>query len=453
MRNKEIIISLMIISTAITVLFVPPLLFYIFAIITILAACYLIYLNSINQVKGEKQFWQLIISTTLFLLGRVMEGKISICFYYSSLALIIWFVLYNFIVVYGRKKQKNDEKLKIDQLKRLALELNASDSIQDIRKSKNQEIIDGKLLNGQIDSTKEGMGKDRVVTKEKLKLPIYSEDINKEVDNNRPLSYELKNKVNNHIKDSIENDLHGDGLLNDYPEDDSRKNRPNNLINPTVGFKTGIEKDHKNEIEEISQYRGISYLIHFTQLDNLESILKHGIISVSRHKEKNINARKNDLSRFDRCTEATSMSVQFPNYSFFYKKRNENKNIKWVILKIKPKILWEKRCVFCIDNAARNSVSGLSFEERQGAKAFEGLFKKIDDKPTRKELGIPDNYTTNPQAEILVFGEIELDYIEAIVFENKELGKSYYSKINGRARVEVNNGLFKYRQDFRWWSA
>lgn len=195
----------------------------------------------------------------------------------------------------------------------------------------------------------------------------------------------------------------------------------------------------------------IRYLVHFTRIENLHSIINNGLIPVRFLSEIGNNFYSNDEHRLDNCTDANCLSIQFPNYKMFYKYRNENPNNKWVVLGIKKDILWEKDCAFCIENAAGSRVNSIPLESRKGIDAFNSLYNDYPGRPARDLLGIDKEFPTNPQAEVLVFDIIEPRYIWGIAFIN-ELNKNEYSHIiPSHMKTEVKPELFKYRNDYEYW--
>ncbi len=52
-----------------------------------------------------------------------------------------------------------------------------------------------------------------------------------------------------------------------------------------------------------------------------------------------------------------------------------------------------------------------SLDGRRGTQAMLKLFNDIEGKPTRSELNLSPAFTTDPQAEVLVLGNIEHKYI------------------------------------------
>jgi hypothetical protein len=93
--------------------------------------------------------------------------------------------------------------------------------------------------------------------------------------------------------------------------------------------------------------RGIQHLTHFTKLQNLDSILKGGIIPRQELERRSLEFAFSDQSRVDGETDASCFSITFPNYKMFYNLRMRDLKQKWVVVGCSPRILWEKDCAFC----------------------------------------------------------------------------------------------------------
>ncbi len=204
-------------------------------------------------------------------------------------------------------------------------------------------------------------------------------------------------------------------------------------------------------MRQVVEEFGIECVFHFTQAENLRSIFQHGIIPVSDHQQRGIVAKKNDLYRLDFCEGATSLSITFPNYKLFYRFRMNDQTVDWAVLALEPRLLWEKQCVFCTDNAANSNVSQQTLRERMGEGAFRQMFAEFPGKPPRSVLGISNNCPTNPQAEVLVFGPIEPQYIFAVCFEDKPTLDRYKDCIPSSIQKEAVKGLFSARKDYMHW--
>lgn len=134
--------------------------------------------------------------------------------------------------------------------------------------------------------------------------------------------------------------------------------------------------EDKISIEGIVESRGIEYLIHFTQADNLASIVRQGLLSVEEAKRRGVNVRTNDANRYDGYLNAISVSVSFPNAQMFYKLRKLHPEIDWVLLLIDPAVLFEKRCGFCRFNAADKRTPKRNEGALMGARQFEQMFDR-----------------------------------------------------------------------------
>ncbi len=202
----------------------------------------------------------------------------------------------------------------------------------------------------------------------------------------------------------------------------------------------------KNTVRE----RNIKVIWHFTRLSNLDSILKHGLRSRRKLEQLGIITEINDPYRFDNQENATCCSLGHPNYKMFYTLRQDNPEVEWVVLGIKKSILWKKDCAFCVENAASGNVTCIPIHLRKGKEAFNKMFEEIEDKPSRKELGISECCPTNPQAELLVFASIPPKYILVVVSDKKKIADhlaQHYKELD----ILHNNALFFARKDYQHW--
>ncbi|MDR3596797.1 phospholipase D-like domain-containing protein [Clostridium sp.] len=225
MKNNNITISLMIVLISITTLFIPLSLFYIVGFITILAICYLIYLQAKDQVKSGMSFWQLIILTVTFLVAIMSDGKIALCFYYISLCLLIWFVLYNVIVGYYIVQKKIDEKFSMSE-----------EQIESIWLSvKNKEQSNVVLYNEQV----------KRLIEERINLSKV------EIYNNMDSQFDsIKNEYQNNIDvESLEKELksHINSIMNSYAKQDVKR------LNSLVGNISAEKSDYKKFKEEMNK--------------------------------------------------------------------------------------------------------------------------------------------------------------------------------------------------------
>lgn len=203
-------------------------------------------------------------------------------------------------------------------------------------------------------------------------------------------------------------------------------------------------------IQNIVKAKNIPYLVHFTHVGNLPSILKHGFYPQSRQTELSGAIHHiNDYMRLDNKTDHTCFSISCPNSRMFFRVRNKF-NGNWAVLLINNRILWEKECLFYQTNAASNSVRFNSINNHQGSHALSTMFLSSDECP--RDSFLLDCDPTDEQAEVMIPGIIESSYIDAIVFDNREIADEYNNRIKDKeilycqpvTRIYTTRKAFRY---------
>lgn len=180
--------------------------------------------------------------------------------------------------------------------------------------------------------------------------------------------------------------------------------------------------DERNQIKAFCIERGIEELLHFTTVENLQSVLDLGLNSKSYNGEIFKHHKSNDMNRFDGREHMISLSISYPNDLMFYKYRMAEPNQKWVVLSLPSKILWELECLFCYRNAATKEISSQPDESLSGIDALEKMF-------TFEGGGPGPEYPSDSQAEVLVMSHIPSDYINNIYVQNIEDVDSRYRSV------------------------
>ncbi len=227
-----------------------------------------------------------------------------------------------------------------------------------------------------------------------------------------------------------------------------------------------------NQIGRIRDFideRAIKKLVHFTRIENLLSILKNGLIPRCVLEKDGINCIYNDTRRLDERTDCISCSFEFPNYKLFYRFRNLAPEAKWVVVAVSKDILFSpnNKAYFCHTNAAAVMPQINKHDDLCTAEALETMFKEIfearrGDLFDRSVLHIGKNYTTDPQAEILIRGAIDRKYITSIYFNSieafnkfayvkpaKEFIRKNYDFV--KSIFVIDPSLFDKRKDYKWW--
>jgi len=154
-------------------------------------------------------------------------------------------------------------------------------------------------------------------------------------------------------------------------------------------------------MKQAVEKKGIKNVLHFTRWENLSSILREGLIPRQSLETWASRFVFNDQVRVDYQKNANCLSIGHPNYKMFYGLRCADPSTQWVVITFKENVLWEKNCAFCVENAASSKVSSIPIEERKGIGAFEAMFAPSAGARARVQLGIPNHFPTNPQAEVL----------------------------------------------------
>lgn len=204
-------------------------------------------------------------------------------------------------------------------------------------------------------------------------------------------------------------------------------------------------------MRQILASKNIKNLFHFTRTENLESILKYGLLPREFLVENDFDSTFNDEYRYDNCKNAVCTSLEFPNYKMFYQLRRENSDTDWIVLLLDAEIICDFDCAFCSENAGSASMFQTNILDRKGKDAFLKLFDEPANGATRKEMNLPDCYPTNPQAEILVFGNIPTAYIKKVYFYDKKTLNNYRGLFKDSSMYGICTQLFSYRRDYEYW--
>ena len=142
---------------------------------------------------------------------------------------------------------------------------------------------------------------------------------------------------------------------------------------------------------------------------------------------KTIKGLGNGDGRLDGNKGASCCSVQYPDWEL-YKAKQRRSNFDYGFLILSTDIILDKKCAFYPSNASGGWLSKMPVRKLSHSWAFEDMFKAEN---SAVRMNHEDNQTTDPSAEIHVFGTIEPHYIEQLVIENdrhREVFSGKYSK-------------------------
>ena len=208
--------------------------------------------------------------------------------------------------------------------------------------------------------------------------------------------------------------------------------------------------ENLSKIKEDATKRGIENLVHFTTLNYLDQLLNEGIFSRDKLRKDKLNSQNyifTDANDFAGNAEWISTSISFPNNKMFYSKRMGNLKhleqvIGWVVIALDSKILWELNCRFTHVNAAKyRYFTAPTYSKHE---KFDLMFEKSD----LRSPTLPDNFTTNVQAEVLVQDFIATKYIKKIIFEDIEAANTFQNNTNTNYKITVDRSYFDRREDY-----
>lgn len=233
--------------------------------------------------------------------------------------------------------------------------------------------------------------------------------------------------------DSCEKQFQFPGAFNQYLK----------IVDEGTYKKLQNEYRNKEVIRKIEE-REIERYVHFTNVENLDSILREGLLSIVQLRDKNIEYKNNDIDRWDDRLDANSLSITFPNYQMFYRYRHNNSDAKWVVISYDAKKVAKLDCGYFNQNAASKLYMHKKWDEFTSLNAFEMLFEG-----ERENLGSFE--TTNPQAEVMVRDVIPIEYIKSIAFDDQTLLEEYKKKYP-HIKMCYDKQYFQPRRDYDRWS-
>jgi hypothetical protein len=176
-------------------------------------------------------------------------------------------------------------------------------------------------------------------------------------------------------------------------------------------------------IKRFCEQHGIVMLLHFTRIENLAGILREGLIPRRELERRAPSGRPVFCDHYRKpwYDRANCLSISFPNSKMFYMVRKRSPSAKWVVLKIKPNVLWELDCAFCFKNAWSRQLRAIGLPRLKSYESFVGLFGRYGRRPL------------NRQAEVLVFNRMEFpEFIEWVYFQNA-VDRTQWKTTDGQA--------------------
>lgn len=144
---------------------------------------------------------------------------------------------------------------------------------------------------------------------------------------------------------------------------------------------------------------------------------------------------QNDKLRLDGKTEYINCSVQYPNWWYLRRVKDNNPIFSdWAILFIDPIVATIETTQFCKVNAATRYGAYIY----KGVEAFREMFSANVGRQNRT-IDMLQNAPTDDQAEVLVYESIPVSMIKGIVFENEKIARQKIVewKVMGFPKIDV----------------
>jgi len=285
-------------------------------------------------------------------------------------------------------------------------------------------------------------GNENYITEAYREPEVQRIELEKE-DNDRSKTDMGEDVGNNTISKESEtrNNTESFNSIPEEPKKDGYNNKKQSVSNKCLNNSSTANVKRYRIADENLKYlieREVKWLYHFTYVDNIVSILKYGILSRNNQERKGVESKYNDPN--ETGSNYISVSIEWPNYKMFYKKRIDNPHERFAVVCISIYALTECQYRMYSTNSSKGYGSSL-------VKNANDLYY---DSPSRKSL-LSKKFPTDPQAELRISDMIPKEYIRAVYFETQKDLKDY-SNVNGMNTLfRVASDLFASRKDYEYW--
>jgi hypothetical protein len=188
--------------------------------------------------------------------------------------------------------------------------------------------------------------------------------------------------------------------------------------------------------------RKIDSLYHFTTMENLFSIMEREYIYSRTLIDKLKLANDGyytgdyvdhmDAQRLDGLRDFINLSLSRPNWYLLnkYSKRPELSHFDWCILQVNTQPMLQETTLFSVCNAASHAAK--SYGVNAGLIALNNVFREQVKTPSKiyYRNNLPQHFTTDIQAEVLIKDQISIQYIKSIFLPSEAKLKQYQSAFN-----------------------
>lgn len=210
-----------------------------------------------------------------------------------------------------------------------------------------------------------------------------------------------------------------------------------------------IAREHhsqaKAELPLFLEARKISTLFHFTPLQNISSIFKHGILGTDELRRRSIEFKTSDPTRSDPIANGICVSLSRPNNYMLSRKLSQGYALALLELSPVQQILGELCFVASPGNFGRwdHKSRILQWPEKYCGGA--GLANMFLNQPLREQYGLETYQPTDPQAELIFLEPIPPRFIAKVilpanpVFADSEIVRALVRELPKGVLVESQN--------------
>ena len=215
------------------------------------------------------------------------------------------------------------------------------------------------------------------------------------------------------------------------------------------------------EIKKLIKKNKLSFLTHFTHIDNLRSIIQFGILppAILKTNRNFSSVRYNSISLPPGWERFVSLNLSFPDNKLLMQLQNHQPS-EWIILLIDIRVIYEFPCYFFPERAndciCRSPLPGQFLDQYADPKDLAALFEDQGE-VKRKALEIPPYYPTNPGTEILSSFPISPAYISQIHFYSDYkfnqwvLSNTEFALSQDKNRWACGLQYYSPRSDYMYW--
>lgn len=211
-----------------------------------------------------------------------------------------------------------------------------------------------------------------------------------------------------------------------------------NVDHELSGMISDIAREfHSQSLRELPLFleaRKISTMFHFTHLQNLPSIFKHGILGLEDLRSRAIDFKASDHGRKDPIANGICVSLTRPNDYMLANKLTQGHQLALLELSPAPSIL--KECCFVASpgNFGRRDHKNRILEWPEKYCGGTGLANLFLNRELRERYNLDVSQPTDPQAELVFLDSIPARFISRIFLP---AGKEYANAETVRTLIQV----------------